>query len=95
VGNPSRWCTFSPDILPTLMVPATLPIAVAIIAEAALSFLGLEQQPPSPCWGSMLNVAQRFLTKRALEGDMAGICNFSRGASRGDGLRDALDPRQW
>jgi peptide/nickel transport system permease protein len=37
-------------------VPATT-IAVAIIAEAALSFLGLGQQPPSPCWGSMLNVA--------------------------------------
>ena len=35
-----------------------------------------------------------FPQQRTLEGDLAGTCNFSRGASRGDGLRDALDPRQ-
>ncbi len=51
-----------PNIMPALLVQATLSIAAAIIAEAALSFLGLGQQPPAPSWGSMLNAAQRFLT---------------------------------
>jgi hypothetical protein len=41
----------------------------------------------------MLNVAQRP-HQRTLEGNLAGTCNFSRGAFRGDGLRNALDPRQ-
>src|SRR5204862_6176837 len=65
VGNP-RWRIalfhILPNILPALLVQATLSIAAAIIAEAALSFLGLGQQPPAPSWGSMLNSAQRFLT---------------------------------
>ena len=51
-----------PNIVPPLLVQATLTIATAIIAEASLSFLGLGQQPPAPSWGSMLNSAQRFLT---------------------------------
>jgi len=65
MGNP-RWriAVFHilPNIMPALLVQATLSIAAAIIAEAALSFLGLGQQPPAPSWGSMLNAAQRFLT---------------------------------
>src|SRR6266852_1390016 len=56
VGNP-RWrialVHVLPNILPALLVQATLSIATAIIAEAALSFLGLGQQPPAPSWGSM------------------------------------------
>src|SRR6478672_2095086 len=64
IGNPPwRIALFHilPNILPALLVQATLSIAAAIIAEAALSFLGLGQQPPAPSWGSMLNAAQRFL----------------------------------
>ncbi len=65
VGNPP-WrialVHILPNIMPALLVQATLSIAAAIIAEAALSFLGLGQQPPAPSWGSMLNAAQRFLT---------------------------------
>ena len=65
MGNP-RWRIalfhILPNIMPALLVQATLSIAAAIIAEAALSFLGLGQQPPAPSWGSMLNAAQRFLT---------------------------------
>src|SRR6476646_3173138 len=56
LGNPPWRIAFShilPNILPALLVQATLSIAAAIIAEAALSFLGLGQQPPSPSWGSM------------------------------------------
>src|SRR5438876_11327017 len=61
IGNPPwRIALFHilPNILPALLVQATLSIATAIIAEAALSFLGLGQQPPAPSWGSMLNAAQ-------------------------------------
>jgi peptide/nickel transport system permease protein len=58
MGNP-RWRIalfhILPNIMPALLVQATLAIAAAIIAEAALSFLGLGQQPPAPSWGSMLN----------------------------------------
>src|SRR6266702_1868300 len=61
MGNP-RWRIALFHIMPALLVQATLSIAAAIIAEAALSFLGLGQQPPAPSWGSMLNSAQRFLT---------------------------------
>src|SRR3954471_19443913 len=65
MGNPPwRIALFHilPNVMPALLVQATLSIAAAIIAEAALSFLGLGQQPPAPSWGSMLNAAQRFLT---------------------------------
>jgi peptide/nickel transport system permease protein len=48
-----------PNVLPPVLVQATLTVATAIIAEASLSFLGLGQQPPAPSWGSMLNTAPR------------------------------------
>jgi len=100
IGNP-RWriALFHvlPNILPALLVQATLSIAAAIIAEAALSFLGLGQQPPSPSWGSMLNSAQRFLTNAPWMALWPGFAIFLVVLSLnlvGDGLRDALDPRQ-
>jgi peptide/nickel transport system permease protein len=86
-----------PNILPALLVQATLSIAAAIIAEAALSFLGLGQQPPAPSWGSMLNAAQRFLTQAPWMAIWPGLAIFLVVLSLnllGDGLRDALDPRQ-
>src|SRR5215471_14199006 len=85
-----------PNILPALLVQATLSIAAAIIAEAALSFLGLGQQPPAPSWGSMLNAAQRFLTQAPWMAIWPGLAIFLTVLSFnlvGDGLRDALDPR--
>jgi peptide/nickel transport system permease protein len=100
VGNPS-WrialVHILPNILPALMVQATLSIAAAIIAEAALSFLGLGQQPPQPSWGSMLNAAQRFLTNAPWMAIWPGLAIFLVVLSLnlvGDGLRDALDPRE-
>jgi peptide/nickel transport system permease protein len=99
IGNPPwRIALFHilPNILPALLVQATLSIAAAIIAEAALSFLGLGQQPPSPSWGSMLNAAQRFLTSAPWMAIWPGLAIFLTVLSFnlvGDGLRDALDPR--
>uniref|UniRef100_UPI0035CBB883 ABC transporter permease n=1 Tax=uncultured Methylobacterium sp. TaxID=157278 RepID=UPI0035CBB883 len=64
VGNPPWRIALRhilPNIVPAILVQATLTIAAAIIAEASLSFLGLGQQPPAPSWGSMLNVAKNFL----------------------------------
>ncbi|HXD45790.1 MAG TPA: ABC transporter permease [Pseudolabrys sp.] len=100
VGNP-RWriaiVHILPNILPALLVQATLSIAAAIIAEASLSFLGLGQQPPEPSWGSMLNSAQRFLINAPWMAIWPGLAIFLSVLSfnlLGDGLRDALDPRQ-
>ena len=100
VGNP-RWriaiVHILPNIVPALLVQATLSIAAAIIAEASLSFLGLGQQPPAPSWGSMLNSAQRFLASAPWLAIWPGIAIFLTVLSFnlvGDGLRDALDPRR-
>jgi peptide/nickel transport system permease protein len=99
VGNP-HWrivlIHILPNILPALLVQATLSIAAAIIAEATLSFLGLGQQPPAPSWGSMLNAAQRFLVNAPWIAVWPGLAIFLTVLSfnlLGDGLRDALDPR--
>jgi peptide/nickel transport system permease protein len=86
-----------PNILPPVMVQATLAVAAAIIAEASLSFLGLGQQPPAPSWGSMLNSAQRFLTQApwmAIYPGLAIILTVLAFNLFGDGLRDALDPKK-
>ena len=99
VGNPVWRIALRhilPNVLPALLVQATLTIATAIIAEASLSFLGLGQQPPMPSWGSMLNVAQRFLGNAPWMAVWPGLAIFVSVISfnlLGDGLRDALDPR--
>lgn len=99
VGNPGWRIALRhilPNVMPALLVQATLTIATAIIAEASLSFLGLGQQPPAPSWGSMLNAAQRFLTNAPWMAVWPGLAIFITVLSFnlfGDGLRDALDPR--
>ena len=100
VGNPPVRILLRhilPNILPPVMVQATLAVAAAIIAEASLSFLGLGQQPPAPSWGSMLNTAQRFLTQAPWMAIYPGIAIFLTVLAFnlfGDGLRDALDPKK-
>jgi peptide/nickel transport system permease protein len=100
VGNPPVRIAVKhilPNIMPALIVQATISIATAIIAEASLSFLGLGQQPPSPSWGSMLNTAQRFLTSAPWMAIWPGLAIFLAVLSfnvLGDGLRDALDPKE-
>jgi peptide/nickel transport system permease protein len=100
LGNP-RWRIALRHILPNvtapLMVQATLAIAAAVIAEASLSFLGLGQQPPAPSWGSMLNTAKNFIDNAPWMAVWPGLAIFALVLSfnlLGDGLRDALDPRQ-
>jgi peptide/nickel transport system permease protein len=86
-----------PNIVPPLLVQATLAIAAAIIAEASLAFLGLGQQPPAPSWGSMLNISQRFFENAPWMALWPGAAIFVTVLSFnlfGDGLRDALDPKQ-
>jgi ABC-type dipeptide/oligopeptide/nickel transport system permease subunit len=100
VGVPNRLILLrhiTPNIFAPVVVQATLTVATAIIAEASLSFLGLGQQPPAPSWGSMLNTAKNYM-------DSAPWMSISPGIAivlvvlgfnlLGDGLRDALDPRE-
>jgi peptide/nickel transport system permease protein len=100
IGNPAWRVALrhvAPNILPPVLVQASLSLAAAIIAEASLSFLGLGQQPPAPSWGSMLNAAQRFLTQAPWLAVFPGMAIFLCVLSFnlvGDGLRDALDPRR-
>ena len=85
-----------PNIVPPLLVQATLAIAAAVIAEASLSFLGLGQQPPQPSWGSMLNTAKNYIDNSPWMAIWPGVSIFLLVLSFnvvGDGLRDALDPR--
>ena len=86
-----------PTTLPAVMVQATLGMAGAILAEAALSFLGLGVQPPAPSWGTMLNGGRLHLL------DAPHLTIFPGAAIAllvlgfnflGDGLRDALDPKR-
>ena len=99
VGNTKvriAWKHILPNVMPQLLVQGTLTIATAIIAEASLSFLGLGQQPPAPSSGSMLNVAQRFLSNAPWMAVFPGLAIFITVLSfnlLGDGLRDALDPK--
>jgi peptide/nickel transport system permease protein len=86
-----------PNVFSPILVQATLTVAAAIIAEASLSFLGLGQQPPAPSWGSMLNVAKNFLSQAPWMAIWPGTAIFLvvMGFNLlGDGLRDALDPRE-
>jgi peptide/nickel transport system permease protein len=99
VGNP-HWRIalrhILPNVLPPLIVQATLAIAAAIIAEASLSFLGLGQQPPAPSWGSMLNTAKNYVDNSPWMAVWPGLSIFLLVLSfnlLGDGLRDALDPK--
>ena len=86
-----------PNALSPLIVQFTLMIATAIIETAALGFLGLGAQPPSPEWGAMLSNGYKFLTVGAwwalLFPGLAIIFVVTGFNLVGDGLRDALDPR--
>jgi len=85
-----------PNIAAVLVVQATVQFAVAILAEAALAYLGLGTQPPAPSWGRMLFDAQTLM---ALDPKLAVLPGLAIALAvlglnlLGDGLRDVLDPR--
>ena len=85
-----------PNILSILIVQATIQFALAILAEAALSYLGLGTQPPQPSWGRMLAEAQTLLFQAPLLAVFPGIAIAIAVLGLnllGDGLRDLMDPR--
>lgn len=85
-----------PNISSALIVQATIQFALAILAEAALSYLGLGTQPPQPSWGRMLAEAQTLLFQAPLLAVFPGIAIAMAVLGlnlAGDGLRDLLDPR--
>jgi peptide/nickel transport system permease protein len=85
-----------PNIASVLIVQATIQFALAILAEAALAYLGLGTQPPQPSWGRMLNEAQTLLfsaPRLAIYPGVAIALSVLGLNLLGDGLRDLLDPR--
>ena len=85
-----------PNILSVLIVQATIQFALAILAEAALSYLGLGTQPPQPSWGRMLAEAQTLMFQAPLLAVFPGVAIAMAVLGLnllGDGLRDLMDPR--
>ena len=85
-----------PNIVSVIVVQATISFAIAILAEAALSYLGVGSQPPDPSWGRMLSESQSyiFLTPIiALWPGLAIVLSVLGLNLVGDGLRDLVDPR--
>ena len=90
------WQHVLPNISAVLIVQVTIRFAIAILAEAALSYLGLGTQPPQPSWGRMLAEAQTLMFDAPLLAVWPGmaIALAVLGLNLlGDGLRDVLDPR--
>ena len=90
------WKHLLPNVFNTVLVLATLDVAVVIVFEASLSFLGLGVVPPTPAWGSMLSEGRNYLTVAWWLITVPGIAIFAVCLSSnlfGDWLRDKLDPR--
>ncbi|GAB4125045.1 MAG: ABC transporter permease [Rubrivivax sp.] len=90
------WDHVLPNIASLLIVQATISFATAILAEAALSYLGLGTQPPQPSWGRMLNEAQQQMFQAPLLALWPGLAIMLSVLGLnllGDGLRDLLDPK--
>lgn len=88
--------TILPNCLAPLIVQATLSFSAAILEAAALGFLGLGAQPPTPEWGTMLATAREFITRAPWVVTFPGVAILVTVLAInliGDGLRDALDPK--
>ncbi len=85
-----------PNALGPAIINATLDLGFAILAIAALGFLGLGARPPTPEWGLMINIARRYLPEMWWEATFPGLMIFLAVLGfnlLGDGLRDLLDPK--
>ena len=100
IGDSNLNITFRqilPNCLSPIIVQASVSVGFLIIVEAALAFLGLGAQPPTPAWGADLNEAKNFMETYPLLTIFPGLAlsltvlGFNL---FGDGLRDILDPRQ-
>ena len=95
-GARTLWRHVFPNLLPALIVQATLFMADAILIESGLSYLGVGIQPPLPSWGNMLVDGRRYVDSAWWIATFPGTAIFLTVLSInlvGDGLRDALDPR--
>jgi peptide/nickel transport system permease protein len=85
-----------PNILNTLIVQMTIQFSLGILAEAALAYVGLGAQPPTPSWGKMLADAQTMVALAPHLAVVPGLCIVFTVLGlnlMGDGLRDLFDPR--
>jgi peptide/nickel transport system permease protein len=85
-----------PNILTPVMVQGTMDLGSAILTGAAISFLGLGVQPPTPEWGSMISNGRIYFIERPWFAGAAGVAIFMVTLAfnlLGDALRDAADPR--
>ncbi len=100
LGYPDRRIIFRhilPNLVAAIVVQSSIDLAYAILDIAALSFLGLGQQPPDPDWGSMLSDGRSYLLQNPLPAMSAGIAIMLAVIAFnlvGDGLRAQLDPRE-
>lgn len=95
-GGRLLWRHILPNAMPALLVQITLTMAVAVLVEASLSYLGLGVQPPTATWGTMLKNAQSYPQQAPWYVLAPGVCIFLLVLclnTFGDGLRDRLDPR--
>jgi peptide/nickel transport system permease protein len=86
-----------PNVLPTMIIVATLGVSAAILAAAGLSFLGLGAQPPQPEWGAMLSGARDYFNRAPWLMVIPGLAIATTVLGfnlLGDALRTALDPRE-
>lgn len=86
-----------PEIVPSIIVVATLELGLMVIYEASLSFIGLGVQPPDPSWGSMLSDGQKYVSQAWWLATFPGIALFLLVLSvnmLGDFIRDQLDPSE-
>jgi peptide/nickel transport system permease protein len=87
----------APMCASSLIVRVTLDMSGIILAAAALGFLGMGAQPPSPEWGAMIATARRFILEQWWVPTIPGVAIFVAALAfnlLGDGLRDVLDPKQ-
>jgi dipeptide transport system permease protein len=88
--------TILPNCMAPLIVQATLSFSSAILDAAALGFLGMGAQPPTPEWGTMLAEAREFIQSKWWVVTLPGVAILITVLAinlMGDGLRDALDPK--
>ena len=86
-----------PNVIPPMIVVATLGVSTAVLAASGLSFLGLGAQPPLPEWGALLSSGREYMTQAPWLMIYPGLALMLTVLSfnlLGDGIREALDPRQ-